>query len=432
MDISRESPHPMIEPLDYKLTPEAAAEQLSGDPLALYSLVWRGALATMVEGPVFARTVIDIVVGPPSAEAGKADLRLRINGLERAMTDADDPSWAALLPGEDLPRARCEGMVGDALPATLREGIDELGPGRLDALGWRSHDEAQCRQLEALLSPPEQWHSVALRQDEPYGFDRLVEDMARQGVGRPSTYASTLESALENGLIRLVDGSLEVAERGRTLLDRLPGADSGDGPGFERLDAAFSSDLAVALDAIEADPAIAGRVLSAFSRRAIGFEATALADWLDALEIEGETLAEAIARAERTLPPATSWAGAQLPPGLVPTLLCERPELLAELRGRCDEVLAGADIPAWKALSDRQRAARRLRVLLADADAGTAADWVGRAARDLVLRWWIDLGPAERPLTPAEVMQGPACADELRDLAERVTALLAPAREGRP
>ncbi|MDR2092796.1 MAG: hypothetical protein LBP58_05715 [Azoarcus sp.] len=432
MGISRKSPHPMIEPLDYELMPESAAKHFSGDTLALYELVWKGALATMVEGPTFVRTIIDIVVGPQSNETDKADLHLRINGLERATADPEDHSWAVLLPGEALPRARCEGLTGDALPAALRERIDELGAGHLDAQGWRAHDGAQCRRLETLLSPTGQWRSVPVRQDDRYGFDRLIEDMAHRGVGRPSTYAETVDAARKNGLIRLVDGSLEVTRQGRALLDKLPDPDTGKAQGFARLDAAFSSDLALALDVIEADPATAGQVLSAFSRRAIRFEATALAAWLDSLEIEGETLTEAIARAERILPSAASWTGVDLPPGLVPTLLCERPETLIELRRRLDEVLAGTDVPVWKALTGRQRAARRLRALLPDTTDCTVANWAARAARDLVLRWWIDLSPAERPLAPAEVMQGQASGDAPRDLMEQVIALLAPARGNGP
>lgn len=42
MAVSSDSAHPMIEPLDYRLTPERAAAELQGEHLALYSLIWRG------------------------------------------------------------------------------------------------------------------------------------------------------------------------------------------------------------------------------------------------------------------------------------------------------------------------------------------------------------------------------------------------------
>jgi DNA topoisomerase IA len=44
--------HPMIEPLDYGLTPEAARDVLAGDALEVYGLLWNAALATLAEGPV--------------------------------------------------------------------------------------------------------------------------------------------------------------------------------------------------------------------------------------------------------------------------------------------------------------------------------------------------------------------------------------------
>lgn len=414
-----ESAHPMIEPLDYAMTPQRAAEHLSGDPLALYSLIWRGALATQVEGPVLVSTVIDLVAGP-SATPGAADVRLRIHGLDPLCSAEDDASWARLLPEEVLPMARQEGLRGNPLPDALRDAIEALGPGLLDGDGWRCHDDAACMALRPLLPAPATWRVSTVVDEPAYGFDRLLRDMASGDVGRPSTYADGIERTLKNDLLSAGE-ALQVAQGGAQLLARIDELAARES-GAQRVDAEFSRDLGLALSAIEDDPSLAGATLLRFAQRALGIDATALAAWLDDLQIDGESLDAAMARAANSLPAADSWDAQTLPVGLAPQLLCKEPEALLSAREQLDRLLADADMPGWKALNNRQRAARRLHLLSLG---GSLRAWLETAARDLLLRWWIDLAPQERALLEEEVSGCPApSAGDRQTLAELVAGVV--------
>lgn len=425
MAVSSDSAHPMIEPLDYQLTPELAAERMGGQDLALYSLVWRAAVATLAEGPVLVETVIDLVAGT-GAEPSATDVRLRIQGLDPLYPSGEDGSWGLLLPEEVVAQARLEGLTGQALPAALREAIDALGTGQLDAQGRRVHDDAACAPVKALLGTPSTWRAVIRPGSEVYGYDRLLHDMAAEQVGRPSTYASGIESALGSELLdcEVEDAHLVLTSAGEKLLQRVAASASQETGG--KVDADFSRDLALALEAIERDPRLAGATLRRFSQRALGVEATALADWLDALEIEGESLDEALARAERSLPVADSWETVQLPEGLNPKAFGADSDALLQAREQLDHHLATPDRRTWQRLDGRQRAARRLRVL---SQQGRLETWIAAASRDLLLRWWIDLSPQEPALKEAEVAgwpcidleQSPALQSLIIDLGSRLT-----------
>lgn len=401
MAVASDSAHPMIEPLDYQLTPERAAERLEGNDLALYSLIWNGAVATLAQGPVLMETLIELVAGQGDTPSS-SDVRLRIQGLDPLYPADEDTSWALLLPQEPMAQARLAGLDGHELPRRLREAIDALGRGRLDGEGWRVHEDADCAPIKALLGTPADWQALTGPGCDDYGFDRLLHDMAEEQVGRPSTYASGITSVLGSELLECAGPHLVLTDAGLDLLQRVA-ANPVDHAGGQ-VDAQFSRDLADALEAIERDPGLAGATLKRFSQRALGVEATALADWLDALEIDGESLDEALAKAERSLPVADSWDAVQLPVGLSPSLFGVDIEALRQARERLDQALAAPDRRAWQRLGARQRAARRLRLL---SQQGRMASWLAAASRDVLLRWWIDLAPQERALQEEEVAGWP-------------------------
>ncbi|WP_083788668.1 DNA topoisomerase [Paraburkholderia atlantica] len=381
MSDSRSLAHPMIEPLDYSLTPEKARSVLSGNALAVYSLLWKAALATMAEGPAIREQKLVLTASNPDADSITAFLQSRSQHLE-------EPGWLEILPSEDKPADPITVPLPELFQKTLN-----AAPTQLEKDGSRSRGPDACAPSVALLGATSTWAcEIVAAVPESLRYDSMIEQMAANGVGRPSTFAGRLQSAIKNDVVTDSEGGLTVGALGRTILGALSLL-----PEAAIVNAKYCSDLEAKLEEVESDSSKAGSVLSEFCERAVGC-GTGLAVWLDELLIEGESLNEAMRRAANTLPPADSWGDAMLPLGIDPLRLVARPELAEAARAELDTMLAAADVAQWKALSPRARSIHRLATITSACPDADTAEWAARCSRDVVWRWWIDLGPNDLPL----------------------------------
>ncbi|MDN7909660.1 DNA topoisomerase [Burkholderia cepacia] len=386
MNDSRSLAHPMIEPLDYSLSPEKARTVLSGNALDLYSLLWNAALATIAEGPAIRAQKLVLTASNPTEDSITAFLQSRSQCIEV-------PGWLEILPSEIKPTD----TLTVALPELIQTTLD-AAPKQLEADGSRFRGPDACAPAVALLGAPRTWVcEIVEDMPLPLSYDALIEQMASNGVGRPSTFAKALRNAVKNEVVVENDGRLTVGEHGQAILEALTSL-----PDADVVNARFCSDLEAKLEEVEIDASSAGSVLAEFSKRALG-TSTGLASWLDELVIEGESLNDAMRRAANTLPPADSWGDAVLPFGIDPLRLVAHPEQAVAARSELDAMLAAADIPRWKALSSRARALRRVAAIASACSTVEAVDWTTRCSRDIAWRWWIDLGPNEVPLQAHEL-----------------------------
>lgn len=395
--IPRISAHPILEPVNYDLSPENAAEILQDELLEIYSLLWRAGVATAMDGPAVCHETIEVHLRGIQTDS-KEEPALVLRAFD---IDCLDDGWGILLPSE-LDRVRIGDLgTNGPFPNIVTAAIAETGAAYLDGDGRRHRSIEQCASLLPLLTPPTTW-SVATTQLTASGIsvDRLVEMMEATGTGRPATYADRLTKTIENGLIVTADNHLEVGDYGQQVLDALSKLAREN-----VIDAQYNSDLESALRLVEADPALAGQTLREFCRRALGVEPV-LGDWLDDLAIEGESLNEALARAEAALPPARSWDSLVLPPGISPETLIRDMATVIALRDELDEILAAPDRQAWKRLPSRGRAACRLVAISANDTSLQPENLIVKASRDIALRWWIDLAPQEHPFSPPEMQTG--------------------------
>jgi len=141
--------------------PDAIAAQLSSDELKLYKLIWERTIACQMEDARIRRVTV------------------RYTATSRAGTDVTFQSTGqtiefaghrrAYVEGSDDPNAELEGQ--DVILPPLAEG-----------------DVLACRSLEALshtTSPPARYTEAS-----------LVKELEERGIGRPSTYASVIETLL--------------------------------------------------------------------------------------------------------------------------------------------------------------------------------------------------------------------------------------------
>jgi len=212
--------HEAIRPTDPARTPEQIAPFIDADWLHLYTLIWSRFIASQMCPAQFQETQVTVrdvetgeAVFTPKGRHMVFDGWRRVYDVEAEESEADeaDPHLPPLREGEGL---------------------------RLTAWEPVAH----------VTRPPKRYTEAS-----------LVAALERAGVGRPSTYASTLATLRERGYIQTRrDRKLEPTERGRLICDYLL-------TGFPDLFAPdFTARLEADLDAIAAGNLSSDVVLSRF------------------------------------------------------------------------------------------------------------------------------------------------------------------------
>ena len=174
--------HEAVRPTDAARLPKQMAKYLEGDQAALYDLIWTRTVASQMESAELERTTVEITadVAAPS-QIRKIDLRatgqvVRFDGFlklyQEGKDDEDDEEGGRLPPmkqGEALTRDRIEAV-------------------------------------QHFTEPPPRYTEAT-----------LVKRMEELGIGRPSTYASTLAVLRERDYVRIDKKRLVPEDKGRLL-----------------------------------------------------------------------------------------------------------------------------------------------------------------------------------------------------------------------
>jgi len=171
--------HEAIRPTDAARLPKHVAKFLEPDQARLYELIWTRTVASQMESAELERTTVDI-----DAKAGARNLELRATGQVVRF-----PGFLALYQ---------EGRDDDG---------DEEG-GRLPAM---AEGEPVTREkidaTQHFTEPPPRFTEAT-----------LVKRMEELGIGRPSTYASTLGTLRDRDYVRLDKKRLIPEDKGRLVV----------------------------------------------------------------------------------------------------------------------------------------------------------------------------------------------------------------------
>jgi DNA topoisomerase-1 len=162
--------HEAIRPTSAAVTPERLEGKIESDQLKLYSLVWKRAVASQMEPAVYDTVAIDLVPGTAAKREAAAAV-LRANGstlvkpgyiavYKEGMDDASDDDNDRILPAMN---------VGDAL--------------KLLAIRPEQH----------FTEPPPRYSEAS-----------LVKALEEHGIGRPSTYASIIQTLIGKKYAELI------------------------------------------------------------------------------------------------------------------------------------------------------------------------------------------------------------------------------------
>lgn len=145
--------HEAIRPTDAARTPERVAPSLDRDLARLYDLIWRRAVASQMADAAFKAMTVDITAGAYEFRATGSRVEfpgfLRVTGRENVR----ETTLPALAKGERL-------------------------------------DVTRIRPLQHATQPPPRYSEAT-----------LVKTLEEHGIGRPSTYAPTIETILERGYV---------------------------------------------------------------------------------------------------------------------------------------------------------------------------------------------------------------------------------------
>ena len=159
--------HEAIRPAgDIFRTPESLRGELDGDALRLYDLVWKRTVASQMKDAAGLRTQVRL-----TAEAG-ADGTATFQTAGKVITF---PGFLrAYVEGSDDPDAEIEDQEKVLPPLAVGQQLD---PRSLDAKGHETQ-------------PPARWTEAS-----------LIRELEERGIGRPSTYASILQTIQDRGYV---------------------------------------------------------------------------------------------------------------------------------------------------------------------------------------------------------------------------------------
>src|SRR5512143_91644 len=217
--------HEAIRPTDFSKDPDPVSRYLDDDSARLYKLIWQRTLASQASSADIERTTIDIDVTAKDGSAYGVRATgsvIRFDGFLRIYEEGIDDAI-----GED-----------GALPARTKG--ERLDPRKIEA---KQH----------FTEPPPRYSEAT-----------LIKKMEELGIGRPSTYATTLNVLRDREYVRLDKKRLYPEDKGRLVTAFLESF-------FRRyVEYDFTADLEEKLDKISAGELEWKDVLRDFWREFIG------------------------------------------------------------------------------------------------------------------------------------------------------------------
>ena len=199
---SAQEAHEAIRPTDVTMTPREAASKLSADELKLYTLIWNRFVACQMPPAEFDQTAVTITTQTPSGEAifRATGRKLVFDGFMRVLGVAS------------------EDQILPALEPKQRVYAVEVSPS------------------QHFTQPPPRFTEAS-----------LVKELERLGIGRPSTYASIIQTIQDRKYVEQMERRFYATLLGGIVTDKLV-------QGFPKImDVQFTADMESRLDQVESE-----------------------------------------------------------------------------------------------------------------------------------------------------------------------------------
>jgi DNA topoisomerase-1 len=235
---SAQEAHEAIRPTDLSYTPERVAQfGLHGDQLKLYTLIYQRFVASQMAAAVFAVTNVEVRATPTGEVGGAVAPRL----LSDSRSESATPTALFKAQGKVL---KFDGYRKVLAPAGKQE----------DATLPALNEQQKLDRLDLIASqhftqPPPRYNEAS-----------LVKALEKEGIGRPSTYATIIHkiTSPERAYIEVKDRRFYATKIGKDVTDLLI-------EHFPKvLDLKFTSHMEEELDQIETKQALYNDVLNEF------------------------------------------------------------------------------------------------------------------------------------------------------------------------
>ncbi|MFO7189389.1 MAG: DNA topoisomerase I [Pseudomonadota bacterium] len=175
--------HEAIRPTSATITPERLQGRIDPDLLKLYTLIWKRAVASQMEPAVYDTVAVDLVPGKSAARAGAVAV-LRANGST---------------------------LVRPGYIAVYKEGRDDATEDDNDRIlpAMEVGDELTLLAVRAeqhFTEPPPRYSEAS-----------LVKALEEYGIGRPSTYASIIQTLLGKKYAELINRRFVPTDLGKIV-----------------------------------------------------------------------------------------------------------------------------------------------------------------------------------------------------------------------
>ena len=210
--VEAQDAHEAIRPTNVLLTPAKVARYLSDEQQRLYRLIWERAVTSQMTPAVFDQTTVEI--------EAKADRRYELRTTGSVLKF---DGWLRF--EEEAKAARAERGAKAAVEEALERKAAQSRADE-DGEGARSNSEEEARLPELNSGEALTRRSVTPQQkftQPPPRFNEasLVKAMEERGIGRPSTYASIINTIQERDYVKKIAQKLVPTEIGMVVTDLL-------------------------------------------------------------------------------------------------------------------------------------------------------------------------------------------------------------------
>jgi DNA topoisomerase-1 len=177
--------HEAVRPTDVARTPESIREQLEPAQYRLYDLIWRRFVASQMAAARFLNTRATIAADAYLFRATGSVLKF--DGFQRVWKRDEEKGR----PDSESPTPQDRARDDNSLPALEQD--DQL-------------KVVDFRQEQHFTQPPPRYTEAS-----------LIKELEERGIGRPSTYAPTIEVIEERNYVRQEERRLHPTELGKTV-----------------------------------------------------------------------------------------------------------------------------------------------------------------------------------------------------------------------
>lgn len=204
--------HEAVRPTSFDRTPDQVKKFLDADQYKLYDLIWKRAIASQMASAEIERTAVDVIAtnGGQSATLRANGSVIRFDGFIAAYSDHKDDS-----------EGKSDDKADDARLPLINQGEDAA--------------REKINATQHFTEPPPRYSEAS-----------LIKKMEELGIGRPSTYASTLATLSNREYVKSEQRKLIPEPKGRLVTAFL-------GNFFDRyVEFGFTAELENKLDRISA------------------------------------------------------------------------------------------------------------------------------------------------------------------------------------